>query len=586
MEKIDVEINTGNAIKLFINQYGRPHQVFKELVKNSTQADASEITVEVDKRKKYIQIHDNGHGMDGENSDMNDRLTLRRVPKRIADSVKDNCFGIGMLGFAKLGSDMIIRTKTDRSKTYILKMNEKEITDKDRPICGMDEAKEFGFENREYKGTDVIIRKLKKRAVPVFDNLYKFLRDEFNPYLRNGGVITLIYDGHEAQIKPNIYVGYPIHIPEEIGETPYGTVKFEIYTVLNEEPKVSVYTGADRIKEKIEAIEEFKKEPWTSKKICGEIRCDFLKSCITTDRSDYDEADERFHEFVKSVNKAGDIIKPLIKKEEDERKKEADKSILEELRNIINSNEFLELFDELNLDAPYTTGLKRGINKEHKKPELGKINIYGCVTDINTGEPVRSAEIRCNNKNNTNAIRSTDASGYYLFENIDTGTYNITAFNEEYHQKKRRKEYLKEGEYQEDFKLLPINEPIKPRIPHRTGFNPEFTDDPDIFEYPYYNELRSIYKEKPMSIIYIRERFYNDYRNGLESKFSGVKNWSAIVDGKLFKYCYELIIKEIILLNKGLHYDSEREAYITEAELLERINRLRSEIEDFSHPST
>ena len=578
MEKIDVEINTGNAIKLFINQYGRPLQVFKELVKNSTQADASEITVEVDKRKKYIQIHDNGHGMDGENSDMNDRLTLSRVPKRIADSVKDNCFGIGMLGFAKLGAEMIIRTKTDQSKTYILKMNEKEITDKDRPICQKGEAREFSFENREYKGTDVIIRKLKKRAVPVFGNLYKFLRDEFNPYLRNGGVIILIYDGREAQIKPNIYVGYPIHIPEEIGKTLYGTVEFGIYTVVNEEPRVSVYTGDDRIKERLEEIKDFKGEPWTSGKICGEIRCDFLESCITTDRNDYDEADERFREFVKSVNKAGDIIKPQIKKEEDERKKEADKSILEELRNIINSNEFLELFDELNLDAPYKTGAKRGKNKEIKKPEPGKINIYGYVTNINTGEPIKNVEIRYNN---TNAIRSTDASGYYFFERLDTGTYNITAFNEEYHQKKRRKEYLKEGEYQEDFKLLPINEPIKPRIPHRTGFNPEFTDDPDIFEYPYYNELRSLYKEKPMSTIYIRERFYNDYRNKLDSKFSDVKNGSAIVDGKLFKYCYELIIKEIILLNKGLHYDSERDAYITEAELLEKITQLRSKIEDF-----
>ena len=586
MEKIDVEINTGNAIKLFINQYGRPLQVFKELVKNSTQADASEITVEVDKRKKYIQIHDNGHGMDGENRDMNDRLTLRRVPKRIADSVKDNCFGIGMLGFAKLGLEMIIRTKTDRSKTYILKMNEKEITAKDKPMCSMDEAKEFGFENREYKGTDIIIRKLKKRAVPVFDNLYKFLRDEFNPYLRNGGVIILIYDGREAQIKPNIYVGYPIHIPEEIGKTLYGTVEFGIYTVVNEEPTVSVYTGDDRIKERLEEIKDFKGEPWTSGKICGEIRCDFLESCITTDRNDYDEADERFREFVKSVNKAGEIIKSQIREEEDERKKEVDKSILEELRNIINSNEFLELFDELNLDAPYKTGLKRGKNKEVKKPEPGRINIYGYVTDINTGEPIRNAEIGCNNKNNTNANGSTDASGYYLFESLDTGTYNITAFNEEYHQKKRRKEYPKEGEYQEDFKLLPITEPIKPRIRHRTGFNPEFTDDPDIFEDPYYKELRSLYKEKPMSTIYIRERFYNEYRNELKSKFSGVKNGSAIVDGKLFKYCYELIIKEIILLNRGLHYDSEREAYITEAELLDKITQLRSKIDDFPLPVT
>ena len=251
MEKLDVDINKGNAIKLFINQYGRPIQVFKELVKNSIQADASEVTVEVDKKGKYIQIRDNGHGMDGENSDMNDRLCLRRVPNRIADSAKDNCFGIGMLGFAKLGSEMIIRTKTNQSKTYILKMNEKEIVDKDRPICDLGEAKEFDFENCEYKGTDIIIRKLKKRVVPVFDNLYKFLRDEFNPYLRKGDIINLIYDGTEVQIKPNIYAGDPISIPEEIGKTSYGDVEFRLYTIVDEESKVSIYTGDDRIKEKI-----------------------------------------------------------------------------------------------------------------------------------------------------------------------------------------------------------------------------------------------------------------------------------------------------------------------------------------------
>jgi len=580
MEKLDVEINKGNAIMLFINQYGRPIQVFKELVKNSIQADASEITVDIDKKKKYIQIHDNGHGMDGENSDMNDRLSLRRVSKRIADSVKDNCFGIGILGFAKLGSEMIIRTKTDQSKTYILKMNEKEITDKDRPICNIGEAKEFGFENREYRGTDIIIRKLKKRAVPVFDNLYKFHRDEFNPYLRNGGIINLIYEGREAQIKPNIYVGYPFHIPEEIGKTPYGAVEFRLYTIVNEEPKVSIYTGDDRIKERVEEIEDLKGEPWTSKKICGEIRCDFLEPCITTDRCDYDENDEKFREFVKSVKKVGDIIKSQIKKEEDERKKEIDKSILEELRKIINSDEILELFDRLNLDAPFKAGGKRETNKEVKKPEPGKIHIYGYVTNIRIGKPIKNTEIRCNSKNDAKAICSTDASGYYSFENLNTGAYNIAAFNEEYHPKKRRKEYPKEGEYQEDFKLLPLYEPIKARIKHRTGFNPEITDDPAVFEYPYYDKLRSLYKEK-MGTIYIREHFYNDYRVKLKYKFREVKNGSEFVNGGLLKYCYELIIKEVILLNRGLHYDTELEIYVTEAELLDKIVQLRSEIDEF-----
>ena len=276
---------------------------------------------------------------------------------------------------------------------------------------------------------------------------------------------------------------------------------------------------------------------------------------------------------------AGDIVKSQIKKEEDESKKEGDKLILEELRKLINSNEILELFDKLNLDVQYKTGVKRGKNEEVKKPEPGKINLYGYVTNLKTGDPIKNAEIRCNNKNNTSAIRSTDVSGHYFFENLNTDTYNLTAFNEAYHPKRRRKEYLKEGEYQEDFKLLPVDEPIKSHIKHRTGFNPIITNDPEIFESPYYDKLRSLYKEN-MGTIYIRERSYKDYRNKLEYKFRDVKNGSKVINRGLFKYCYELIIKEVILLNRGLHYDSELETYVAEAELLDKIIQLRSEIEE------
>lgn len=577
MENIAVEVNDGNAIKLFINLYGRPILAFKELVKNSIQANASEITIEVNKGKKYIKILDNGHGMDGENDDMTDKLSLRRVSARITDSIKDNCFGIGMLGFAKLGSEMIIRTRTEKSKTYILKMNEKEITDKNRPICSIGKAKDFGLEPLDTEGTDIIISRLKKRTIPVVDNLYRFIREEFNPYLRDNGIINLIYDGRKMQIKPNIYVGYPIQIPEDIGFTPFGPVEFEIYTVVDEQPKVSVYTGDDRIKERIDEIKSFRCAPWTSGKICGEIRCDFLGVCVTTDRTDFDEGDEKFLKFVEAVNKAGNIINSRIKEEEDERKKEADKSILEELRKIINNDEILELFDRLNLEAPFKTGTKRGPKRDVKKPEAGKIHIYGYVTNIKTGNPVKNAEIRCNNKIGSKAICSDD-HGYYSFENLDTGTYNITAFNEDYHQKTRRKEYLKEGEYQENFKLLPLDEQIKPRIKRRTGFNPDINDDPDVFEYPYYDKLRSLYKEAT-GTIYIRELYYKDHRAKLEYKYRQNKNSLDFVNEGLFKYCCELIIKEVILLNRGLHYDTELETYVAEAELLDKIVQLRSEIE-------
>ena len=552
------------------------YNVFRELVKNSIQADATEIKIIVDKKKKCLSISDNGHGMDGESRNMDDKLSLHRVPKRIANSVKDNCFGIGMLGFAKLGSEMIIRTRTNDSKTYILKMIEKEIADKNKqPVCEMDKAKE----ERKYAGTDVFIYKLKKRAIPTFDNLSKDLRNEFNPRLRKGVKICLIYNGRETEIKPNTYNGWPIHIPEDIGKTPCGIVEFRLYHPVKEEPKISIYTGDDRIKERIEEIEEFKEEPWTSGKICGEIRCDFLEPYVTTDRNDYDYGTEEFSEFVKTVKEAGKIVKSQIDEEESKRKKEADKSILEELKEIINSNDVLALFDELGLDTLDKPGAERKI-KPIKKPDLGKISIYGYVTDINTGKPIKNVEIRCNNRINNaeDTIVSTDTSGFYLLEDLDTGIYYIVASNKDFHSKRRNKEYLKEGEYQEDFRLLPIEEEIKPRIRHKTGFNPEFTDDPDIFEWPFYNKLGSLYKEK-MGTIYLREHFYNDYRTKLEYKFKNTKDRAEVIKAGLFDYCYKLIIKGIILLNKGLHYDSELEIYVNESELLDKIIQLQLEIE-------
>ena len=61
--------------------------------------------------------------------------------------------------------------------------------------------------------------------------------------------------------------------------------------------------------------------------------------------------------------------------------------------------------------------LKRG----HAKPLPGKANLYGKVTDAETGQPIEAIEVTFNEY-----AAISDQSGYYAINNIEPGIYSIT----------------------------------------------------------------------------------------------------------------------------------------------------------------
>ena len=59
-----------------------------------------------------------------------------------------------------------------------------------------------------------------------------------------------------------------------------------------------------------------------------------------------------------------------------------------------------------------------------KAQEPDKAMLYGEVTDIETGEPVKNISVLCNGYNG-----KTDSNGLYQILNIEPGTYSLT-FND------------------------------------------------------------------------------------------------------------------------------------------------------------
>ena len=71
--------------------------------------------------------------------------------------------------------------------------------------------------------------------------------------------------------------------------------------------------------------------------------------------------------------------------------------------------------------------LIRGAQAKPPPPPPGLANLYGRVTDAETGNPVSGVLVNLNGLS-----LSTDSNGDYLFEELDPGSYSISFSKEGY----------------------------------------------------------------------------------------------------------------------------------------------------------
>ena len=94
-------------------------------------------------------------------------------------------------------------------------------------------------------------------------------------------------------------------------------------------------------------------------------------------------------------------------------------------------------------------GVLYAASREKKPPGLA--NIYGVVTNVDTGEPIAGADVIVASP----MIVSTDADGYYEVLGLETGTYHIRIEKEGY-EMTSRDITLYEGDNKLNVQMTPI----------------------------------------------------------------------------------------------------------------------------------
>ncbi len=166
-----------------------------ELIKNSYDADATEVEVEIiDKAKnRYIRIADNGCGMTEKEVDKF-WLRIGYSEKRSNKYSKLNRRktgekGIGRISADRLGAILELRTKTSKSKTYCLKVNwdDFNIEGKDLTTIPIEVTKNSSIKipknKNGFPGTELIITKLRQAWTKKdIENLYNELSILIPPF--------------------------------------------------------------------------------------------------------------------------------------------------------------------------------------------------------------------------------------------------------------------------------------------------------------------------------------------------------------------------------------------------------------------
>jgi len=89
----------------------------------------------------------------------------------------------------------------------------------------------------------------------------------------------------------------------------------------------------------------------------------------------------------------------------------------------------------------------------HGGPPPNLTAIYGLVTDLNTGGPVKNARVTC--KGEAKSRTETNASGYYELIHLKDGKWKLKVEAEAYKKDKAEVAISGMGTYQQDFKLTP-----------------------------------------------------------------------------------------------------------------------------------
>ncbi len=344
--------NEDTAIIQIQSSQSDPQKALAELVENSIDAKADNIRILRHRNKGNIEItiSDDGEGVkarqDG-NSDMD------RIPTSICDSIKKQLdekdkenvigeFAIGLLGFAAIGENLEMISKTEASKKTRFLILKKGSTKYESG----DSRKKI-----DSNGTEVRIWPIHKNITQrlTAEKINKYLGEELCERIRQTQTKITVEDRvgrkRKLEVKPLDYKGEKISQIDKI-KTPSGNIKLKLFIAQQGETgKVSIYRRGTKVIDDISEIEELNHEPWNNPLLEGFIDDRFINVPPATRKGVL--PDEKFRELIEAIVSIENSISEILKKAEQEREQELSRDIIKTLRDTFN-NIMRDLSDEYN----------------------------------------------------------------------------------------------------------------------------------------------------------------------------------------------------------------------------------------------
>lgn len=319
-----------SILNLLGSVYNDPRDALKEYVANSLDADASNIIVDLSRRRNgTIVIKDDGTGMD--------REKLRSVPDRVGLSDKllmENRIGekaIGILAFHSLGADSLILwslTDTRPADPHCLQFKKGD----PNPVLDPDEENTTHPWIKDTRGTVVELRGIPPDVARVLtlEKVKEHLGRLYKEVLRRRAVRIIVTEGKKSEhVTVESFKGEPFWMRDLL--TRYGQIELNLYILPSPSDRhIEVFCKGQRVCDLGTLDDCFRTTLWSSGQVHGDISADFLKP--TTGRTGF-ATNAAFTAFVEKLDGIKTELRKAVDHEVETYRTEQDREIQKDLNN-------------------------------------------------------------------------------------------------------------------------------------------------------------------------------------------------------------------------------------------------------------
>jgi hypothetical protein len=323
-----------NAILLLQQSQTDPQKAVAELVENGIDAKARRITITRLRRDGHLSlvVADDGEGV---RAGKNGEPDMESVATHICDSFKRNLspkeketvqgqFAIGILGFAAVGQELVLKSRRAGSKTRALRLH----------AYKTEYQLETPSKQLKTVGTEVEIggirRDIQNRLTA--EKLHRYLSEELRDRIRASGTRIVVEDHVGVRksliVTPREYTGIPLKSGQKEILTAKGSLKLDLYFAAlkeGEKGRVSIARNGTRLLSDVLECDEFQREPWSLDVLEGVIDFSALNPSPATRRGFVPDA--AYEEFVLQIKK----VEPGLRLEIDQLRKKIDEHLSKEL---------------------------------------------------------------------------------------------------------------------------------------------------------------------------------------------------------------------------------------------------------------